>query len=213
MKRYILLSLVSIALTSCSTSPKPPMAALPQSTLETPSHSDDGTAVAFQLKTRGCDRGRFLFAPKLADGKYGEAISIDYGRSVFNLAIAKNSVNKMFVDAGRKDKLFAKLIPPGNYTAIRPTCTRGSDSSTTVTYSTNPSILMGFFDFEIEAGKTNYIGEIEVNGRSRNLSLNVADKFSGTESEFSDEYSKEPVGPINKSIATRTVEIIAIAKQ
>lgn len=213
MNRFVPIILASMVLVSCSSRPKVPTAELPKSTLDTPANKDDGTAVAFQLKTKGCDSGRFTFAPKLADGKYGDPISMDYGRSVFNLSLAKDNVNKMFVDAGRKDKLFARLIPAGTYTAIRPTCSRGSDSSTRVRYSTNPSLLMGFFDFKVEAGKTNYIGEIEVNGRSRGLSLNIADKFNGVESEFMNEYSDEPVGPIKKSLAERTLKVIAIAKE
>ena len=213
MHRYIPLILISIILASCSTRNKAPTAELPKSTFDTPAHKDDGTAVAFQLATKGCDSGRFIFAPKLADGKYGDPISMSYGRSVFNLSLAKDNINKMFVDAGRKDKLFARLIPAGNYTAIRPTCSRNSDSATRVTYSTNSSLLMGFFDFEVEAGKTNYIGEIEINGRSRVLSLNVADRFNGVETEFANEYSGEPVGPIKKSLAERNLKVIAVAKE
>lgn len=152
------------------------------------------------------------FAPKLADGKYGKPYSLSYGRSVLNLPLAKNTVNKNFVDAGRKEKLFVKLIPPGNYTAIRPTCSKASDSSTTVVYSTPPQILVGFFEFEVESGQTNYIGEIEVSSRGRGLVLNIADRSSTIEQEFSDDYSKFPVGPLKSSLAMGSRNIIATAK-
>lgn len=88
-----------------------------------------------------------------------------------------------------KSMVQARLLPPGDYVIIRPTCVVFSSGNKTY-YRTRPQDLTIFGEFTVEAGKANYIGALTIGmkGSSNNFFLEVDDKSEAAEKKFISKY-------------------------
>lgn len=176
-----------------------------RSNLETPKYTNDGTAIAFNFSAPGCFDGTFLMTPILADGKYGKDRGLMFTTDLLGLKIGANSTKNGLIDLGdTPGRLFAKKIPPGRYFASRPVCKTLSHSK-----HTDRDVLMSFFEFEVEPGKTNYIGKIQIVSTRGLLYMRAGAQGNASQEEFQERYGEKDIGPLVINLATETVEVIA----
>jgi len=208
MYKYLVSSAVLIALTACSSTPRVPLATFPKSSLESPKKSGDGTAIAFQFSAPGCKQGGFSITPRLSDGKFGETTRIQYVRSILGLNFAPNTVDGNYIDAADKKRLHARLMPAGVYVATRPSC-----ETSNLSYSSQRDKLVSYFEFELEPGRTNYIGAVNINQTGRLLLMSAKDNSETVKSEYDKRYSDKNIGPLKMSVAETSFDIIATASR
>ena len=207
MMKFFMSILAGFSLVACASSGKSSLATFPKSSLETPKKTGDGTAVAFQFLAPGCVQGGFDVTPRLGDDKFGETTRITFVRSILGLNFAPNDVDKFQIDAANSDRLHAKLLPAGTYVATRPTCTRANTR-----YFTARDKLVSFFEFELEPGKTNYIGAVRITQTRQLLILTAKDQSGSVSEEYDKRYSDKSVGPLHTSTAKGSMELIASTK-
>lgn len=207
MFKVIFSTLGACLLAGCASSPKIPLATFPKSDLQNPEKTDDGTAIAFQFVAPGCGQGGFSITPRLQDDKYGETTRFQYIRSILGLNFKPNAVDDKYIDAADKKRLHTKLMPAGIYVATRPSC-----ETSNLRYSTQRDKLLSYFEFEVEAGKTNYIGEIKINQSGRLLIMSARDNSDTVKSEYEKRYSDKNVGPLKLSVARPSLDVIATAR-
>jgi len=151
--KCISIALAGAALTlgACATTPP---ATLAKSTLTAPTKAVDGSAIAFQADALSCHNAGFKVSPKLADGKYGPSQHFEFKDSFFSGA-GKGLDRKSFKEGEKY--LHVKSMPPGDYVITRPTCQSGQTY-----YYTPPASISIYGEFTVDAGKTNYLGLMQV---------------------------------------------------
>lgn len=147
----IALAGAALTLGACATTPP---ATLAKSTLTAPTKAVDGSAIAFQADALSCSNAGFRVSPKLADGKYGASQHFEF-KDTFFTGAGKGIDRKSFKEGEKY--LHVKSMPPGDYVITRPTCSSGQTY-----YYTPPGSIDIYGEFTVDAGKTNYLGLMQV---------------------------------------------------
>lgn len=142
---------------------------LPQSELESPKKSVDGSAVVYQLATP-CVSLIFYAVPELEPGKYGKKFNQHNSGS-----------GGWFAGKNINTKLRYWKLPPGRYAIDSVGCTIGNG-----TYSTPYGKAVMYGEFDVEPGKVTYIGKIYASVSNGYFDLEVVDKSQDAKRDFSE---------------------------
>lgn len=189
-----ILAAALLGLSACETTPA---AVLEASALPTPVDSVDGSAIAFQADALSCNNSTFRISPKLSDGKYGDATTLTFIDSyIDNLfkGATKNLEKKRFRDGD--NLLYVKTMAPGTYVVTRPTCNAGN-----YYYYTNKERIDIYGEFTVDAGKTNYLGTLQVGKGIGNAPVFRAVDHSATAKPMFDERFADRVAPWQVNLA------------
>lgn len=206
MNIYPLSCLVCFFLIGCASSPSAefPRSNLKTSNLDVSQKADDGTAIAFQFSAPPCASGGFRITERLKQGHYGPTTTYQFENAVVSFYPTGLTSRYLDVNPKKKYKLHVKFLPAGSYVVTRPYC-RGDKTVS----GTPPDVLISFLEFEVESGKTNYIGNINM-VRSRNsLKLSVRNDIEVVAKEYKKRYMDNGAGAIKLSLAKATSNVIA----
>ncbi len=167
-------------LTSCST---PTRATLPKSVLPNVEEIEDGSAIAFQIDTYNCTKGRFNISRELEPQKYSSPKRLHFFGSLLGNVTANSDVDSNTFQQNDPERLHVKQLTPGQYVITRLVC---EESGQTIR-SRNDALPLYLF-FEVEAGKTNYIGQLTPSARAHELSLGRNDRSEIAKEQFDERY-------------------------
>lgn len=179
--KFISIALAGAALSlgACATTPP---ATLAKSTLTAQTEPVDGSAIAFQADALSCGSSSFTVTPRLSDGKYGTGERITFTTSIFKGG-SKKLNQKSFKD--KKELLHVKTMAPGDYVVTRPACTNGNTY-----YYTPPGTIDIYGEFTVDAGKTNYLGLMQVGkGFSSAPVFRAIDKSADAKPIFDEDFA------------------------
>ncbi len=177
-KRALITStLTSVFLISCASGPK--YSNLPRSELEV-GKVVNGSAIAFQGKAAGCAQMTLSLAPELEPGKFGKTKKLGLGWT--NIALPTN-----WSFHGNGKTLHRYELAPGKYAVAHLACTNSQS-----VMDTPPALKVKYGNFEVVAGKTTYIGNIQTgaNQRTRRFNFTVIDDSNQAKIDFAKKHPK-----------------------
>lgn len=195
MLKPFLTALAIAGLYGCA-STNAPLGAADKASLNLSKALGTGTAVAFQLDAPSCESGGFNLTPRGDDGSFGQTVNLKFVNVLFGFQ--PNNLNGQYlnIDKAGKYKLHAKFLPAGTYLLNGPICRR----------SKKPFIVTGrqgvrSFEFNVVAGKTNYIGNIRIQRNLDGLKWSVIDDIEVAEEDYQKRYAAKGAGPVHSAIA------------